>query len=169
MTDSMAKTAPQTDIEIVKEHVEKLLELMMTNASLEVSEGAEDSINVQITAEEDAGLLIGTHGKTIEALELISNLMLKNAKGDWRRVVVNISDWKEKEEKRLSDLAESVAHRVIETGKPQYLYNLSSAQRRTVHMLLAVNPDVVTASDGDGAERYLIVSPKQEGDLSTSE
>jgi spoIIIJ-associated protein len=156
----MAKAKQPSDIDTVKEQVQKLLELMMTSASIDVSEGVEDTINVQITAEEDAGLLIGTHGKTIEAIELLSNLMLKNAKGEWRRVTVNISDWKEKEEKRLSDLALSVANRVKETGTPQYLYNLSSAQRRTVHMLLAENSDVKTTSDGDGAERYLIVSPK---------
>lgn len=155
----MSKAA-LSDTDIVNDQLTKLLELMKTDASLEVSEKEDETILAQIEAGDDSGLLIGSHGKTIEAIDLLANLMFKQKKGDWKRIVVNIADWKEKEEKRLSDLAQSVAQRAIETGKPQYLYNLSSSQRRTIHMLLAENLQVHTESDGDGAERYLIVSPK---------
>jgi spoIIIJ-associated protein len=156
----MAKAKQLNDTDIVKDQLGKLLELMKTSASIESVEEDGENVAVQIDAGEDSGLLIGTHGKTIEALELLSNLMLKNKKGEWRRVTVNIADWKEKEEKRLSDLAGTIATRAVETGKPQYLYNLTSGQRRVIHMLLAENENVETTSDGDGAERFLIVTPK---------
>jgi spoIIIJ-associated protein len=153
-------TKTNSDITLVSDKLQKLLDLMNTPATFEVTEGEEGSINVHLESETEAGLLIGKHGHTIEALELLLNLMFKQANGEWKRITVNIADWKEKEESRLRDLAESVAARAIETGKPQYLYNLSSSQRRTVHMLLAENTDVETLSEGDGAERYLIVQPR---------
>ncbi len=145
------------DITLVSDQLQKLLDLMATPATFEVTEGEEGSINVQLESETEAGLLIGKHGHTIEAIELLLNLMFKQANGEWKRITVNIADWKEKEEARLNDLAQNVAERAVETRKPQYLYNLSSAQRRTVHMLLAENDQVETLSEGDGAERYLIV------------
>ncbi len=154
----MAKA--NNDIALVQEKLQKLLELMDTPATFEVTEGEEESIHVQLESETEAGLLIGKHGHTIEALELLLNLMFKQSNGEWKRITVNIADWKEKEEARLNDLAQNVASRAKETGKPQYLYNLSSAQRRTVHMLLSEDSEIETLSDGDGAERYLIVQPK---------
>lgn len=163
----MASTT--TDIDLVKDQINKLLELMDTPATFEVTEGAEGSINVQLESETEAGLLIGKHGHTIEAIELLLNLMFKQANGEWKRIMVNIADWKEKEEARLNDLAQNVALRAKETGKPQYLYNLSSSQRRTVHMLLAENADVETLSEGDGAERYLIVQPRGGAGAETGE
>lgn len=145
---------------IVKEQLEKLLDLMDTPSNVEVIEGEEESLQVQITSDEAAGLLIGKHGRTVESLELIVNLMFKQKTGEWKRILVNVADWKEKQQERLNDLAKNVAERVKETGKPQYLYNLSSAQRRIIHMLLSDNPEVETISEGDGPERYLIVRPQ---------
>ncbi len=157
-----------SDTQIVQDQMEKLLSLMQVDAEISVSEEKDGNVFVQIQAGEDSGLLIGKYGRTVESLELLANLSLKQKKGEWRRVVVNVSDWKEKEERRLIDLAQNVAARAAETGEPQYLYNLSSSQRRTIHMILAENPNVVTASEGDGGERYLIVSPKEASDSSAS-
>lgn len=155
----MADTSSHFDLEALKTNFEGLLERMMTPSTVEVSE-SEDSISIQIQKTEDTGLLIGKHGRTIEALSLLANLFVKNQSGEWKRVVVNIADWNEKEEKRLSDLAMSVSERAIETGEPQFLYSLSSSQRRIIHTLLSENEKVETLSEGDGAERYLIVRPR---------
>jgi spoIIIJ-associated protein len=154
---TMAKK--QTPKDIVQTKLDELLSLMLTPVSFEIEEG-EDSIQVHIESSEESGLLIGKYGKTIEALELILNLMVKQEMGEWTRVVLNIADWKEKQEERLASLAENVVSRVKETGTEQFIYNLSSAQRRTVHMLLSENTDVETLSDGEGQERYLIVRPR---------
>lgn len=149
----------QTPKDVVQKKLEELLSLMLTPVSFEISE-KEDSLEVNIESNEESGLLIGKYGKTIEALELILNLSVKQELGEWTRIVLNIADWKEKQEERLSSLAENVVTKVKETGVEQYIYNLSSAQRRTVHMILSENTDVETASEGEGQDRYLIVRPR---------
>jgi spoIIIJ-associated protein len=149
----------QTPKDVVQTKLDELLSLMLTPVSFTVEE-KDDVLEVNIESSEESGLLIGKYGKTIEAMELILNLMVKQEMGEWTRVILNIADWKEKQEERLATLAENVVMKVKDTGVEQYIYNLSSAQRRMVHMLLSENTDVETLSDGEGQDRYLIVKPR---------
>src|SRR4030043_165124 len=64
----------------------------------------------------------------------------------------------DKEKERLIGLAILTAQRAEETGKPQSLYNLTPSQRRTIHLFLAEKPNVKTESQGEGNERFLIVT-----------
>jgi len=57
----------------------------------------------------------------------------------------------------LKNLAEQTAQRAIETSEPQNLYNLNPSQRRVIHMYLSENDDIVTESEGEGYERYLVI------------
>lgn len=58
-------------------------------------------------------------------------------------------------------MAEQTAQRVLQTGEDQFLYNLSAAERRIVHMSLSEFEGVETESFGEGSERYLVVKLKK--------
>lgn len=120
-----------------------------------------DAYLINIKGTEETGLIIGSRGKTLSSLQMITGLMLKNKTGEWRRVIIDVSDYREKEEDRLIRLANQTAQRAIESGETQNLYNLTPAQRRVVHVALSENNDIVTESLGEGRERYLTVSPKK--------
>ena len=91
------------------------------------------------------------------SLQVVFGVLLKQKVGEWNRVVVNVGDYREKEEEYLRNLAQSTAQRAKETGEPQSLYNLKSWQRRIVHMALSEDKDLTTESVGEGEERYLVV------------
>lgn len=147
--------------ETVKDLAEKLLSLMATEAGVKVAEDKENGVVVvDIDAKEETGLLIGRRGETLMSIQMILGLMVRQKLGEAERVVVNVGDWREKEEERLRELAASAAQRAKETGEPQPLYNLLPAQRRVVHIALAEDADVETESVGEGEERYLVVKPK---------
>jgi spoIIIJ-associated protein len=146
--------------EIVKEVVVKLMTLLGIEVKVDVSEGDDNCLNVKLTSDEATGLLIGRHGENLGALELILGLIVRQKLGEWVRVVVNVGDWKEKQEDYLKNLANQVAQRVLQTGEPQPIYNLSAAQRRIIHLELANNPSLETESIGEGNDRYMIVKPK---------
>ena len=134
---------------------------MATKATAEVSFDKEnEAYVVNIDAGDETGLLIGKKGETLDSIQTILGMMLKQATGEWNRVVVNVGDYREKEEDYLRSLAESTAQRAKETGEPQSLYNLKSWQRRIVHMHLAEKSDVMSESMGEGEERYLVVKAK---------
>lgn len=159
----MKKTKTIKEESVLDEKVvNKLLSLMGTKAKAKVSFDKEnEAINVDIDAREETGLLIGRHGDTLNSLQTILSLMVKNKAGDWKRVIVNVGDWREKQEEYLNSMAEETAKRAVETGEEQPLYNLTPSQRRIIHLALSENPKVETESLGEGEGRYLIVKPKK--------
>jgi len=141
----------------VQKITEELLKLLEVDATVKVSE-KEDNISVIVKPEGDAGLLIGAHGSTLAALQSFINLAIKQKTGEWARIVLDIGDWREKQDAQLEELADQAAMRARETGEPQHLYNLSPAQRRVVHMALSKMKDILTESQGEGTGRYLVVT-----------
>jgi len=154
----MAKTPKVTTQDYLTKSTQELFSLMGVEAGVNVEEKEEGTFEINVESPEATGLLIGNKGETLLAIQNILSQMVKQETGEWVRVVVNIGDWREKQESYLKDLAEQTALRARETGEPQYLYNLTSAQRRVVHMELANNPEIKTESQGEGSERCLVVS-----------
>lgn len=142
----------------IQEILEKLLELLEIEASVDVKE-AEEGHNVVIDPKEEAGLLIGGHGSTLEAIQSFINLAIKQKTGEWSRVTLDIGDWRRKADEELEELADQAAMRARETGEAQHLYNLTPAQRRVVHMALSKQKGIETESEGEGLSRYLVVRP----------
>jgi spoIIIJ-associated protein len=141
---------------------EELLTLMSTSSKCEVSYDKEnEAYVVNIEAGDETGLLIGKKGETLSSIQTVLGLLLKQKTGEWNRVVVNVGDYREKEEDYLKNLATATADRAKETGEPQSLYNLKPWQRRVVHMALGEDSEITTESMGEGEERYLVVKPKK--------
>ena len=148
--------------EDLKKLAADLLRLMSVEAGLEVSfDKDQDAFLVNIDAGEATGLLIGRKGETLASLQTILGVMLKQNVGEWKRVIINVGDYREKEEDYLKNLAVSAAGRAKETGEPQSLYNLKAWQRRVIHMFLSDDPGIMTESVGEGEERYLVIKPRK--------
>jgi spoIIIJ-associated protein len=157
----MKKDDNQEKIKLTEELANKLLLLMGTTAKARVSEDAKnEALRIEIEADEERGLLIGRHGETLKALQTIVGMMIYQKTGEWTRVLVDIGDWREKQEQQIRELAIQTAQRARETGTPQFLFNLTPAERRIIHLELAEKDDVETESKGEDKERYLIVKPK---------
>ncbi len=147
--------------QLIDEVATKLFKLLGASVKCSVSFDKENAVYLlNVDAGDEAGLLIGKKGETINAIQIIINQIIRQKKGEWVRVIVDVADFREKENSRMVDLASQTAARVRETGESQNLYNLSPSQRRAVHMALADEKDLHTESVGEGIERYLVVSKK---------
>lgn len=156
------KESKKEGVELLKEIAQDLLELMGITVELEVGEDKDnDALLLKIDTKEEAGLLIGNRGRTLNSLQVILGMIYRKKTEEWKRIVVDVSNWREKEEERLGDLAKLTAQRAIETGEAQLLYNLTPAQRRVVHLSLSESSDVTTESRGEDKDRYLIITPKK--------
>lgn len=154
------KKIAKKETEILQDLAKELLEGMGVTAKIEVTEDeGNEALVVNINSDEEQGLLIGKKGETVTAIQTALTLMFKQSFGDWKRVVVNVGDYMEKQEEYLKNLAERTAERVKETGEAQSLYNLKPAQRRIVHMIIQEIGGVVSESTGEGSERCLVVKP----------
>ena len=145
----------------IKKLAESLIDLIGVEADVLVNEDPENlALKVTIDARSESGLLIGYHGDTLLAIQSFLSVAIKQKMGKWIRIVVDIGDYKSKQESRLVDLGKQAANRAKTTREPQYLYNLTPSQRRIIHLSLSNDPEIETESAGEGEERYLIVKIK---------
>ena len=147
-------------IDQIRELTEKLLSLAGISATVEVVDKGENTYEINLSTKDETGLLIGFRGENIGAIQTVIGMMLKGITGEWIRVLVNVGDYRQKQEEKLKDLANQSADRAIETGEPQPIYNLNASQRRVIHMFLTERNDVTSESEGEEPERYLVIKPK---------
>ena len=107
----------------------------------------------------DPGKVIGRNGRTLQALEYVTNAVLNRVEGDDVRVTVDVGGYKRRQNDRLRDLARKAAEEVRATGEPYPLKPMSAAERRIVHMELADDPSVRSESSGEGRDRKVVVLP----------
>lgn len=144
----------------IKKTAQKLLDLLGVKGEVTVGEDKEnEALSVNITTD-DAGILIGRHGETISAFQVVLGQILQRQTGEWQRVLVDTGDYRTKQQEMLKSMAEQAAERVKQTGDPYTIYDLTSSQRRYVHMVLAEDPQIITESEGEGRERHLVVKPR---------
>lgn len=157
---STKKQSLSTIKKVVEEITTETLSLLGVSGKTTVSQDKEnETLAVQIETEE-AGILIGRHGETIDALQTFLNQAVFNKIGEWHRTVVNIGDYRERREESLRSLAEATAARAKETGQPQPIFDLKPNERRIVHTLLSEDPAVATESEGEGRDRHIVVKLK---------
>lgn len=146
-------------LNVVRSTAEELLSLVGIVGSVAVSE-EEDARSVCIETDSVA-MLIGRHGETISSFQYLLGQLLGQKTGEWKRVMVDCGDYRQRQEELMKNLALSTAQRAKETGQPQPIYDLTPGQRRQIHVLLADDPEVQTRSEGEGRDRHLIVESKQ--------
>ena len=141
------------------ENVLFLLELREDQFTVEMAEDDSVRVHVQLP-EEETGIYIGHHGEGLTALQLLLSLMISQRTGKWYRISVNINDYQERREDSLKNLAESAAEKAISLNQEVVLGNLSSYERRLVHLHLEQHGGVTTESRGEPPLRQLLVIPK---------
>lgn len=143
----------------VSEVLENVLGLLALEGSFEVVENPEEVV-VSIEAS-DPGRLIGYRGETLDCLQLIVNQIAnRNAKPDqFKRVVVDVSDWRKNKEGDLERRAKDWAQEVLETKSPLELEPMPAWQRRIVHLAIEQVEGVESESVSEGRDRHLIIKP----------
>lgn len=109
----------------------------------------------------DAGKLIGRGGRTLAALEYLTNAVVnKDESVPHVRVSVDVGGYKERRDERLRGVALKAAARARKTGFAVELEAMSAAERRVIHMALADDPAVESESSGEGKDRRVVVKPR---------
>jgi spoIIIJ-associated protein len=126
--------------------------------AVEVDEVDDEELRVEIYGG-DPGKVIGRAGRTLAALEYITNAVINRDEGSRVRVSIDVGGYKRRRDERLRTEARKAASRVRKTGRPVELDAMSAAERRVVHMALADDPDILSESSGEGKNRHVVVKP----------
>ena len=136
----------------------EVLGAMGVEATMRASAG-EDSIAVDIEGEE-AALLIGRRGQTLDALQYLVNVAASRACGEKTRVVLDVEGYRKRRARSLERLAEQMAERASRTGRQVVLDPMTAHERKIVHMALQSNTKVTTASEGEEPYRRVVIRPE---------
>ena len=126
--------------------------------AVEIDAVTEDEVFVEVFGG-DPGKIIGRGGRTLSALEYVTNAVVNREEGRGIRVNVDVGGYKRRRDERLRESAFNAAARVRKSGHDVEMEPMSAAERRVVHMALAEEPDVTTESSGEGPHRRVVVKP----------
>jgi spoIIIJ-associated protein len=149
---------PDEPGERVRIVVERVLDALDIDADVEIDE-SEERIVARVDGEDDLGLLIGRHGQTIDALQLLCYRAAFRGSGERKRVVVDAAGYRERRNEALNRQADSAAERALRSGNPVELEPMSAQERRAVHDHLKERAGIETYSEGDEPDRRVIVAP----------
>lgn len=142
---------------LVEQTVKEILDLLGVSASTEVSFDKGASLYTVDVDSDNAGVLIGRRGETIDAVQLLLRQIVYKKTGEGVVVLVNVGDWRQRREDTLRMLADSAVLRIRETGEEQHIYDLTPGERRFIHLLLSEQEGIKTESEGEGRTRHLVV------------
>jgi spoIIIJ-associated protein len=147
-------------IKIAEAKAQSLLASLEIEAQVTVEEDKENNlIRLFIDSPEAAGL-IGFHGETLQAIQLILSFMVHQELEEWIKLQVDVSGYRQKREEQLQKLALNLAMKAKFSGETQMIPNLLASERRFVHLVLADHPEVESFSEGEGKQRVLMIKPK---------
>jgi spoIIIJ-associated protein len=160
-----AQVSPETpspDTSAALEAAEMVLEEILAQLGVEdpvdVSTADDGSHRLSI-AGDGAGIVIGRHGQTLDAIDYLVNRVASHKAGTLVRVVVDVEGYRERRQEALEVSARRAAQTVRETGRSMMLDPMSPRDRRIVHLALTGEAGVTTRSQGEGSYRRVVIAP----------
>lgn len=128
-------------------------------SEIEEYEGDENEIIMDIVGE-DLGILIGRHGRTLDALQILVSAITNRRIERRFPIVVDVSGYRYRRRIKLEEIARRAADRVARQGRPVELRPMTSFERKVIHMVLRNDRRITTASQGEEPFRQVVVHPK---------
>lgn len=141
----------------VRDFLESILKSMNVEANINIKE-KKDVIKIDLSGS-DMGIIIGYRGETLDSLQyLISLVINKDQSCDYKRVILDTENYRDKREETLKKLARRLGHKVRETGRPVKLEPMNPYERRIIHSELQNNNYVETYSEGEEPFRKVVIN-----------
>jgi spoIIIJ-associated protein len=119
---------------------------------------AEDDSGITATCTGDElGLLIGKHGATIDAVQVLAGAIAGRGADERINVVVDAAGYRDRRRRTLEAVAVRSAEEALREGARVELEPMSAAERRLVHERLKDYDGVSTVSEGEEPHRYVVV------------
>ena len=120
----------------------------------------DESITLKITGRE-SGIIIWRRGETLDALQYLTSLVVNKKSARYKRVTIDIENYREKREETLVRLADRLAERVVRFRRNVTLEPMNPYERRIIHSALQNNNMVETHSVGEEPNRKVVITLRQ--------
>lgn len=139
--------------------LQDIFDKMDIDVDIELEED-EESILLKVTGK-DSGIIIGRRGETLDALQYLTSLVVNKNSDEYKRVTIDIENYRQKREDTLIRLADRLADRVIRYRRNVTLEPMNPYERRIIHSTLQNNEYVETYSVGEDPNRKVVITLKQ--------
>ena len=157
-TPAAAQAHRQAAIEGVQDYVMTIVTQLGIDATVDAQQPGRRLVRVIFTTEME-GLLIGKHGRTINALQGLAQLYLNHHGAAHVAIELDVANYRERRQVTLARLADNTAREVVASGKPIYLDPMPAFERKQIHAALAQNRYVATYSAGKEPHRAVVIEP----------
>ncbi|HNW36380.1 MAG TPA: KH domain-containing protein, partial [Candidatus Ozemobacteraceae bacterium] len=128
-------------------------------ADVELTDRIDDGVWTVDAAGANVSQLIGKHGRTLDALQYVINIIANKGREGRAKLVIDVEGYREKRHKGLVQLANRMYHKVVDSGRPVELEPMSTLDRRTIHLALKDRSGIETFSKGTEPMRRVVISP----------
>ena len=169
-----------------------MLDYLGLNAELK-AEMKENQLALKVKSTEP-GRIIGRKGQTLDSLQLLLNRIMFKGEEDCPRISIDIDGYPEAggksdrprrergergergerrprrdrrsgiSEEQLIEQAKDAAKEVKKWGEPVTLPKMNAHDRRIIHITLENDPEIITASEGEGNLKKVVVSLRKEAE-----
>ena len=127
--------------------LQQIFDKMKVDVDIEVYED-KNAILLKVIGD-DIAIIIGRRGETLDALQYITNLAVNKNSDTYKKVVIDVENYRIKREETLKRLAGRLAEKVIRTRKSVVLEPMNPYERRIIHSALQGDKYVETHSEGE--------------------
>lgn len=155
----------EDEVDAIADEATRVLKEMISffdvdEVNIDEYEGDGGEIIFDITGENNLALLIGRHGRTIDALQVLMSSITTKRCGIHYPLAVDVEGYKHRRKQKVIEIARHAADRCVRTHRPVPLKPMTPYERRVVHMTVRAIPEVSSASEGVGPYRHVVISPE---------
>lgn len=155
VTDEMLDSIADTAIAALQDILQYF---NVGDVTIDEYEGDDGELILDISGD-DMAVLIGRHGKTLDALQFIVSMITVRTIGFRYPVIVDVEGYKNRQRQKLESIARSAASRAVNQHRKVNLRPMTPYERRIVHIALRDDNRVETESEGEGSDRHVVVIP----------
>ncbi len=119
----------------------------------------EEEISFELDCGEDYGIIIGKHGETLDAIQYLARMTANKGNTNYKRVSINVGNYRAKREETLKALAKKTAMRAIRQGRNISLEPMNPYERRIIHTAVQEVEGATSHSVGSDLDRRVVITP----------
>ncbi|HDU3244100.1 TPA: protein jag [Listeria monocytogenes] len=155
---AMVKVIEKEDgIQVAIDYLLDVATKMGAVITIDVEEVGKD-VKLQIKGD-NLGMLIGKHGQILNALQYLTQLIANKTTSQYKNIIVNVGDYRERRHETLVILANKMADKALKTKRAVHLEPMPSFERKIIHAILSENEQIETHSEGRDPYRYIVIKP----------
>lgn len=150
---------PEEVAGLAKGALEKIISSIVDGATVSM-QTKPDRIRLKVKGGNSA-LLIGKHGRTLDALQYIVHRIVHKNQKTRVRVTIDVEGYRDRRKDSLTQLALRLGEKVKRSGRPATISPMNAYDRRIIHVALKNHAGVRTQSTGTGSLRKLVIYPQR--------